>query len=534
MLSKTDLKEQKGLSKILIIVIALVALLIIVGVILLIVLNQNKQQPIIEDEPEETQDIIETSTEITIEEKNKIKNEYLGRFSILLSDAYNTGNESLIEIASQFIKNNSTSTGLNTVSSNQPNETNNNLIGSTENVIETSNTVDSIGTTIGSGLYNSNSTLDATEVKKAIDEIRGINIENLNDLLSNWNDSKVVNAGYVTDIVSISKQNGIYDIIYNVCWPSSAELTKYSAFDKIDTSKIDKLESTQIKIQLSKNSNYKYSEYKIVSIEEVYKEIPTAYYLTYDNNKFGVMDQTGRVVIPNSYDWIDIPNTYKDVFVCKIGTGTIVLNKNGDELYKDYQNISVIESTAGGNTKWYERDFLVYEKNGLFGAIDYDGFEIFKPIYTSIEPLYYIKGAIILTNDLGSKTLAYINGETHNFKYSKVGLLGGQFPLESMVNSQRTIEQVQQIIQTNMYILGEDINAITEQIKTISVEDYNKDYNNEIQVSYEPKIGQWELRNIEGGSVGRIAGTYYYVYIKTEAPNQTPTETTQTSNTINE
>lgn len=548
MYSKEDIKNNQGISKILIIIIVLVVLLII-GVVAFFLLNNNsnneQQQPAQEDL--NTMGVLQdTDTTITTEEKNDIKYNYLDKISILVSNMYPTQQENIVETAMRFVQdpnidstesltgNQNTVVNTNTIVGNTvanggennnianntsalPNNTNGNTIiingnsssdinnsvgdASNTNTMGTSNTVDS---SLNGGMtsLDLNTQADANaqieNVQKAISEITNESVDNVGTLISRLNSSNSILKAYVTDIISISKENGVYDVTYKVCWPIEDNMKYYKTMDKMNTAAVDRLESTTVNITFTKNMDYEYSKYKLQSITEIEKTTPVCYYLTYVNNKFGVIDEKGNVVIDNTYDWIDIPNNYKDIFVCKTGETTMVLNKDGQQLYTEYPNISVIQSSEGGNSMWYEKDFLVFEQNGKYGAIDYDGFVVYEPIYDKIEPLYYIEGRLILTEN-GKQALGDITGKIiSNFKYTKIGLLGGQFEISSMVNSQRTQEQVVQMMETGDYILGQDVDNVIETIQIIPVGDVAGDFADLPQVNYNAAINEWQLRSLDG------------------------------------
>lgn len=548
MYSKEDIKNNQGISKILIIIIVLVILLII-GVVAFVLLNNNsnneQQQPAQEDL--NTMGVLQdTDTTITTEEKNDIKYNYLDKISILVSNMYPTQQENIVETAMRFVQdpnidstesltgNQNTVVNTNTIVGNtvvNGNETNNianntnaltnntngntiiingnsssdinNSVGdaSNTNTMGTSNTVDS---SLNGGMtsLDLNTQADANaqieNVQKAISEMTNESVDNVGTLISQLNSSNSILKAYVTDIISISKENGVYDVTYKVCWPIEDNMKYYKTMDKMNTAAVDRLESTTVNITFTKNMDYEYSKYKLQSITEIEKTTPVCYYLTYVNNKFGVIDEKGNVVIDNTYDWIDIPNNYKDIFVCKTGETTMVLNKDGQQLYTEYPNINVIQSSEGGNSMWYEKDFLVFEQDGKYGAIDYDGFVIYEPIYDKIEPLYYIEGRLILTEN-GKQALGDITGKIiSNFKYTKIGLLGGQFEISSMVNSQRTQEQVVQMMETGDYILGQDVDNVIETIQIIPVSDVAGDFADLPQVNYNAAINEWQLRSLDG------------------------------------
>ena len=535
MYSKDDIKNNQGISKILIIIIVLVILLII-GVVAFILLNNNsnnEQQPPAQEDLNTMGVLQDTDTTITLEEKNDIKYNYLDKVSILISNMYSTQQENIVETAMRFVQDPNVDS-TETVTGNQNTVVNtNNVIGNTDlnNTLTNGNTTNNIsnntnalsdntnsvnnisntnitgGNTADGSLNGGLTSLDLNtqananaqieNVQKAISEITNESVENVGTLMSQLNSSNSILKAYVTDIISISKENGVYDVTYKVCWPIEDNMKYYKTMDKMNTAAVDRLESTTVNITFTKNMDYEYSKYKIQSITEVEKTTPVCYYLSYVNNKFGVIDEKGNVVIDNTYDWIDIPNNYKDIFVCKTGEITTVLNKDGQQLYTEYPNISVIQSSQGGNSMWYEKDFLVFEQDGKYGAIDYDGFVVYEPIYDKIEPLYYIEGRLILTEN-GKQALGDITGKIiSNFKYTKIGLLGGQFEISSMVNSQRTQEQVVQMMETGDYILGQDVDNVIETIQIIPVADVAGDFADLPQINYNASINEWQLRSLD-------------------------------------
>ena len=541
MLSKSGMKDEKGISKVAIIIIVVVLLLLVVAGILYFVLTANKNAS--EQQNNENtinqEALLDTNDEITVDEKKNLKENYLGVFAILTSDKYQTDEQKLVAVAEQIVSMKEQKNG--SVTGTSTNTNNSNVINTTQNAIEnTSNTTitnetmvnntivvsddnamlantinngntqsslnsGSINMNIGGSSSASNSSANKeAEMEVALNEIKGEKIDNLSNVLAQTSQASQL-TGFVTDIISIEKVKGVYDITYKVCWPTQAQMIKYGTMDKINTAAIDRLESTTVKITLTKNLDYEYSEYKIKSIQEIEKNTPKCYYATYVNNKFGVIDQSGNTILENAYDWIDIPNNYKDIFVCKTGDNVVVLNSVKEQMYENYKNISVIQSTAGGETRWYEKDLLVYEENGKYGAIDYDGFEVFEPIYDKIEPLYYIEGKLILTEN-GKQALADITGKINsNFKYTKIGVLGGQFELSSLVNSQRTLEQIQAMVQNGLYIVGQDVNGTVEIIKNITNAEANVDFSSLPQINYPTAINEWQLRSLDGT---------YLLYIK--------------------
>ena len=116
------------------------------------------------------------------------------------------------------------------------------------------------------------------------------------------------------------------------------------------------------------------------------------YFAAFKDNKWGVIDETGSVIIDPSYsEMIIVPNSKNDVFLCTYDvdytTGTYktkALNsKNEDE--KD--------------NLWYEDDVLKVEKNGKYGIIDLSGKELLSCEYDQISALSGIKNALKILKD---------------------------------------------------------------------------------------------------------------------------------------
>lgn len=135
-------------------------------------------------------------------------------------------------------------------------------------------------------------------------------------------------------------------------------------------------------------------------------QIPTKYFPIFESGKYGVIDGKGNIIIKPIYDeMIIIPNSSKDVFICtydvdyQSGTyKTKVLNKNNQELLKDYANITPIENS--NNTEiWYEDNVLQYEENGFYGLIDFAGKKIIPAEYSNIYALEGTPKSIIVEKE---------------------------------------------------------------------------------------------------------------------------------------
>lgn len=151
-----------------------------------------------------------------------------------------------------------------------------------------------------------------------------------------------------------------------------------------------------IKITVNKlDKNYK--------VENVSKE---KYFVLLSNEKMGIIDETGKIVIQPEYYEIHIPNPSKPIFVCyydyneKTGkTKVKVINDQGTELFTKYNDIDTINLNGIETTMPYEKNLLKYKQDNKYGVIDLDGKIITKAIYDEIDGLSCKEGELLVKKD---------------------------------------------------------------------------------------------------------------------------------------
>ena len=152
----------------------------------------------------------------------------------------------------------------------------------------------------------------------------------------------------------------------------------------------------------------------ILSIKKIFKKdtkiaemiVQTAYFTVYNNGKYGVIDNRGNTIVNTTYDeMIIIPNSARDIFICTYDVDyntsiykTKVLNSSGSEILKDYSNVQAIEN-SNANDIWFEDNILKYEKDGLYGLIDFNGNKVVDPIYNNIYALESTPKSIVVEKD---------------------------------------------------------------------------------------------------------------------------------------
>ena len=141
--------------------------------------------------------------------------------------------------------------------------------------------------------------------------------------------------------------------------------------------------------------------------EEQGKIISKDYFVSFKNNKWGVIDSSGNDVIAPSYaEIIIIPNSKRDVFLCTYDVNyetnefkTKALNSKNEEIFTQYAEVSAIQNYDENNNLWYEEDVIRVKNNGKYGIIDFLGKELLPCEYDEITVVTGIKNALKVKKD---------------------------------------------------------------------------------------------------------------------------------------
>ena len=145
------------------------------------------------------------------------------------------------------------------------------------------------------------------------------------------------------------------------------------------------------------------------------------------NEKYGVINKQGEVVIQNKYDIIQIPNPEKPVFICmknyKAETGeydTNVYNEKGEEIFTNFYKVEAIYINEPTDGNFYQKNVLKYKENGKYGLINLEGKKITKALYEDIESLEYKQGMLLVKRN-GKFGIINLKGQKIiDFKYDKI------------------------------------------------------------------------------------------------------------------
>lgn len=141
--------------------------------------------------------------------------------------------------------------------------------------------------------------------------------------------------------------------------------------------------------------------------KETISEVQVQYFSLLSNNKWGVINSNGDIVIEAKYDeMIIIPDQTKDIFIYNSNVNyedetyeTKVINANGDEIFTNYHNVEALDNYTSIDDVWYEKNSLKFEKDGKYGLIDYSGNQILEPEYEEIYTLKGLERSIIVKKD---------------------------------------------------------------------------------------------------------------------------------------
>lgn len=146
-------------------------------------------------------------------------------------------------------------------------------------------------------------------------------------------------------------------------------------------------------------------DYKIEKIEKY------NYFVLRENEKFGVMNNNGNIIIDTKFDNVKIPNPSKDIFVCYEGENIKVLNSNNEEILAQYNSVEPIKLKNIASDLTYEKSVLTYKENNKYGIIDFEGNKLTEAIYDEIENLTYREGELVTKKD-NKYGVININGYT--------------------------------------------------------------------------------------------------------------------------
>lgn len=136
--------------------------------------------------------------------------------------------------------------------------------------------------------------------------------------------------------------------------------------------------------------NIKYS----IKLEEI-ERANVEYYVLEKNDKYGVINREGTVIIEPQYGGIKIPNPTKDTFICLVDADSDTwkaVDSSNNQKWTNYNSVDAISIKAITSLVPYEKTVLKYQEGNLYGLIDFEGNKIIDAVYEDISSVDYKEG----------------------------------------------------------------------------------------------------------------------------------------------
>ena len=170
--------------------------------------------------------------------------------------------------------------------------------------------------------------------------------------------------------------------------------------------------------------------YKLVTNGKGERMTNNYYFTSFQNNKYGVINNKGEEVIAPSYqEYIVIPNNKTDIFLCTFDVDytnntykTKALNSKNEEIFTNYENIEPIVNYDKLYSLKNTDNSILVEKEGKIGLVDSTGKVIVEPQYKEIRGLGidYKLGYIVITEDDQYGIVDCNNQQVLNTKYQDI------------------------------------------------------------------------------------------------------------------
>ena len=214
--------------------------------------------------------------------------------------------------------------------------------------------------------------------------------------------------------------------------------------------------------------------------KEYTKNTAMSYFSVFSNNKWGVINSSGKTVIDPSYEeMIIVPNSKKPIFIAMDTVDyetntykTKVLNDKNIEIFTEYQIVEAIDNYDENNNLWYEENVLKVKKDDKYGLIDYEGKTLLNCTYDEIYSLKGTSNSIIIKKDnlLGvadckgniiiepifSNIMAVSKDYTAGYIVVNSENKYGLMDFNKTVILETKYQDIKQVAGTNMYVVKEN------------------------------------------------------------------------------
>lgn len=243
--------------------------------------------------------------------------------------------------------------------------------------------------------------------------------------------------------------------------------------------------------------------------------------------KFGVVEGEKTIIEPQ-YDNIIILNPHRAVFVCQSGDMQKIVNEDNKEIFNNYDNVQPIEII----NNQYEKNILIYEKQGKYGLLGITGKTITAADYEEITSVGYKTGELLIKKD-GQYGILNENGTykiknkyediqldeyyTEENQYKKSGYIVrittedgyryGYYDNDGVQVLDEEYNQITRLVQIksdNIYLIAAkngQYGVFVNNSKIINTEYQSIEYNTEMQIFIVERTGKYGATNLKGAKI---------------------------------
>lgn len=165
------------------------------------------------------------------------------------------------------------------------------------------------------------------------------------------------------------------------------------------------------------------------------KVVALRYFPVYTNDKWGVIDSSGNIIINPEYEeYIVIPDNSKGLFICTVDVDyakntykTKVVNEKGEELFTNYDLVEPIENYDESNNLWYATSILKVSKDNKYGIIDISGNQLVPCEYDSITALKGVENSLLTEKNGKLGIIDNVGSVIIDNKYKKIEPISNRY-----------------------------------------------------------------------------------------------------------
>lgn len=204
------------------------------------------------------------------------------------------------------------------------------------------------------------------------------------------------------------------------------------------------------------------------------KVVALKYFPVYTNDKWGVIDSKGNIIINPEYDeYIVIPDNTKPIFICTYDVNykdetykTKVLNEKNQEIFMDFDTAEAFENFDANNNLWYESKILRVCKEGKYGIIDTNGKQLVNCEYDLIEALKGVENSFITRKNGKYGIIDNVGSTIIDNEYSSIEPISNRYEDGYIVKDDNgkygVINYAKTVVLENKYEEIKHVNAVSQ------------------------------------------------------------------------